>query len=438
MIPGDQVVVDESGLEHLFHALREAAYRIIGPRLVDGAIAYTDLESPSDLPIGWSDELAPGRYRIREGPKAARFAYAVGPTTWKRYLHVPHQELWTDGFVPTPPQAEQMAFLGVRGCELAAMRIQDRVLRQSDPHYTARRDATLVLAVNCSHPAATCFCTSMGCGPRVQDGFDLAFTELQDDGPWRLLVDIGTLPGAGLLTCAPVRLPGDVDRAAVARVCARSAEQIKRQVNREGLRETLYASRESPRWEMHAFLLHAPDFLGYQDVVSMAADHGERVAAGLRLKKTGNAVMARLGGREIHPINVRLGGFYRIPGNLCELLPDLRIAQQLARDALAWMGTFSFPVVDRPYTFVALRHPDEYPMNEGRIVSNHGMDIDVHDYEAWFVEEHVERSTALQSHMADGTVSTCGPLARVTLNFDRLPDDLRREAEKAGLTAQCT
>jgi coenzyme F420-reducing hydrogenase alpha subunit len=207
---------------------------------------------------------------------------------------------------------------------------------------------------------------------------------------------------------------------------------------------------------LHMLLLHAPDFLGYPDGVALARAgeaERERVAAGLRLKQIGNALMTAIGGREIHPVNVRVGGFYSLPRRrtLDALLPDLEWARGAAAALLEWFSGFAFPDPARPpqeVERVALRHPIDYPMLQGRLVSSAGLDLAVRDYDAHFVERQVDHSTALHSLRRppggdrdrggeDGSPYLCGPLARFDLNFDRLPAEVRAAAKRAGLAAPC-
>lgn len=205
------------------------------------------------------------------------------------------------------------------------------------------------------------------------------------------------------------------------------------------LRRLLYAGEWIESHALHAFLLHAPDFLGYPDAIAMARDHREWVERGLRIKKAGNAIIALLGGREIHPINIRVGGFYRTPARteLSVLLPELRAGRDAAAEALAWMATLPMPALERDYEFVALRHPDEYPFCEGRVVSSKGLDIAVRDYDAHFAEEQVAYSNALRSQIKGRGPYLCGPLARFNLNFDRLRPDVQDLARLAGLPLPC-
>ena len=204
----------------------------------------------------------------------------------------------------------------------------------------------------------------------------------------------------------------------------------------KALRRLLYAGEWIASHGLHVFLLHAPDFLGYPDAMAMARDHRDWVDKGLRIKKAGNAILTVLGGREIHPINVRVGGFYSAPSRhtLAELLPELRWGAVACRECLEWMAGFDFPEVDRDYHLVALRHPGEYPFCDGRIASSGGLDLDVADFDAHVVEEQVPYSNALHAHLRGAGAYLCGPLARFNLNFDRLSPELQRLARGVGLT----
>lgn len=205
------------------------------------------------------------------------------------------------------------------------------------------------------------------------------------------------------------------------------------------LRRLLYCGEWIESHTLHVYLLHAPDFLGYADVVQLAKDHPAAVQRGLRLKKIGNRIVTLLGGREIHPINVRVGGFYQAPTKreLATLSEDLKWARDAALETVRWVATLPFPEFERDYEFVALVHPHEYPFNEGRLVSNRGLDIAVRDYEDHFVEEHVAHSHALHSQLKKRGAYFVGPLARYSLNFDKLRPIARDAARTAGLGPVC-
>jgi len=205
------------------------------------------------------------------------------------------------------------------------------------------------------------------------------------------------------------------------------------------LRRLLYCGEWIESHALHTFMLHAPDFLGYPDALAMARDHPEWVRRGLRMKKGGNAIITLLGGREIHPINVRLGGFYRVPPRAAfrDLLDELKWGRDAAHQTVRWMAGFDFPDFTRDYEFVALRPPREYPLCEGRLVSNRGLDIAVEQYDEHFEELQVRHSTALHSVIRGRGEYLVGPLARFNLNFDRLCEVAKEAARDAHLPVPC-
>jgi coenzyme F420-reducing hydrogenase alpha subunit len=205
------------------------------------------------------------------------------------------------------------------------------------------------------------------------------------------------------------------------------------------LRRLLYCGEWIESHALHVYLLHAPDFLGYEDGIQMAKDHREAVERGLFLKKTGNEIVNLLGGREIHPINVQVGGFYKIPGKkeFAALAENLKSARDSAVETVRWVAKFPYPAFERDYEFVALRHPDEYPFNEGRLVSNRGLDISIREYDQHFVEEHLAHSNALHSVLKDRGAYFVGPLARYNLNFDKLSSLAQETARASGLGSVC-
>ena len=205
------------------------------------------------------------------------------------------------------------------------------------------------------------------------------------------------------------------------------------------LRRLLYCGEWIESHTLHVFMLHAPDFLGYADAIQMAKDYPDLVQRGLRIKKTGNAIVALLGGREIHPINVRVGGFYKVPTkrDFAPLVEQLQWARDAALDTVRWAATLPFPALERDYEFVALRHPQEYPFNEGRLVSNYGLDIGVQEYDTHVMEEHVAYSNALHAVLKDRGAYCVGPMARYNLNFQRLSPLAQDAAQTAGLGPVC-
>ncbi len=201
------------------------------------------------------------------------------------------------------------------------------------------------------------------------------------------------------------------------------------------LRRLIYCGEWIESHGLHVVMLHAPDFLGYPDGIRMAEAHGDAVRRGLALKKAGNEILRVLGGREIHPVSVKPGGFHRVPtrAELMPLAEELKRARDIAVDLTRWVAGFPFPDYEQDYEFVALRHRDEYPLNEGRLVSNRGLDIDIADYETEFEERHVAHSTALHSLLKRRGAYLVGPMARYALNFDRLPASIQGLARESGL-----
>jgi coenzyme F420-reducing hydrogenase alpha subunit len=205
------------------------------------------------------------------------------------------------------------------------------------------------------------------------------------------------------------------------------------------LRRLIYCGEWIESHVLHIYLLHAPDFLGYESGIHMAADHREVVERGLRLKKAGNDIVTLLGGREIHPINVRVGGFYRTPTKkeLQALVPELEWAKDAALETIKWTAGFTFPEADLDFEYVSVCHPDEYPFSEGNIVSSKGVDIPVSQFNEFFTEEHVERSNALHSRVRGRGAYHVGPLARYAINFDKLTPLAQQSALDAGLEPVC-
>lgn len=205
------------------------------------------------------------------------------------------------------------------------------------------------------------------------------------------------------------------------------------------LRRLIYCGEWIESHALHIYMLHAPDFLGYPDAIAMAKDHPEAVGRALQLKKIGNDIVTLIGGREIHPINVRVGGFYRVPTpkELASLEERLKWGIEASLETVRLVSKFSFPDFEQDYEFVALKHPSEYPFNEGRLVSNKGLDISIREYESHFAEEHVEHSNALHSVIKERGAYFVGPMARYSLNFDRLSPMAQEAAKEAGLSNEC-
>jgi coenzyme F420-reducing hydrogenase alpha subunit len=205
------------------------------------------------------------------------------------------------------------------------------------------------------------------------------------------------------------------------------------------LRRLIYCGEWIESHALHLFMLHAPDFLGYPDAIRMAQDHPDIVQRGLRLKKIGNELMVRLGGREIHPINLRVGGFYKVPTRreLEAMCPDLEWGREAALETVRWTATLPFPQFEPDYEFLAIHHPEEYGIIEGRLLSSKGIDAPIRAYDECLVEEQVAHSTALHTRVRGRDSCHLGPLARFSLNFDQLSPLAREAARQIGLEAPC-
>jgi coenzyme F420-reducing hydrogenase alpha subunit len=188
------------------------------------------------------------------------------------------------------------------------------------------------------------------------------------------------------------------------------------------LRRLLYCGEWVESHTLHIYMLHAPDFLGYLDGIQMAKEHKEAVERGLRIKKAGNSIVRLIGGREIHPINVKVGGFYQLPTKreLLSLTDDLKRARDEAAETIRWVSTFDFPPLEKKYECVSLFSENEYPMARGAIASTSGLKINPEEYDKHFEEEHLPHSTALYSKMKDKGSYLVGPIARYNLNREKL------------------
>ncbi|MGW7520961.1 4Fe-4S dicluster domain-containing protein [Streptomyces sp. NPDC054796] len=258
--PHESAVLDKTGLDALIHVLAEDGRTVIGPTVRDGAIVLAPLESGDQLPYGWGVELEAGRYRLRPRADGAAFAHSAGPNSWKSFLHPQRVRQWTadrdaDGgmtITAEPPETPAYAFLGVRPCDLRAIAVQDRVLaggRYREGGYEKRRKGAFLIAVECTEPGATCFCVSMGSGPGVESGFDLALTEVVDGEGHRFLLRAGSEEGARVLARLPRRVADAHTRAEAGRAVAAARERMGRTMPSVGLRELMGDSLEAARWD---------------------------------------------------------------------------------------------------------------------------------------------------------------------------------------------
>jgi sulfhydrogenase subunit beta (sulfur reductase) len=251
-------VLGPATLKDLIATLTGQGYQVIGPQYSDGAIVYETMEAADELPVGWSDQQGGGTYRLLKSNRDALFDYVVGPHSWKRYLFPPAQRLWRaqrrgrsftleEQATDTP----RYAFIGVRSCEIHAIQIQDKVFNNgdfADPGYLARRAATFIVAVNCARPSGTCFCTSMGTGPKATQGFDLALTELIDGNRHDFLVEAGSEKGAALLAKLPHR-PATADDVGTAEAILADAAKAMGREMVAGVSPLLKDNLEHRRWD---------------------------------------------------------------------------------------------------------------------------------------------------------------------------------------------
>jgi len=293
---GETAVVEAAHLDHLFQALTKKGYAVVGPTVREGAIVYDRVNSAAELPAGWTDEQNGGTYRLKRRGDNALFGYAVGPHSWKKFLHPPEQKLWqaergADGF--TIFQEKQVhpkyAFLGVRSCELHAIAIQDKVFLQGqfvDSVYQSRREDVFLIAINCGQAGGTCFCVSMKTGPKASAGYDLAMTEILQDGRHHFVVEAGTERGAEILSELPREAAAQADVQAAENVVADTARHMGRTLDTAGIKELLYNNYEHPRWDEVATrcltcancTMVCPTCFctTVEDVTDLSGDHAER------------------------------------------------------------------------------------------------------------------------------------------------------------------
>lgn len=246
-------------LDLLIQALKQRGYQVVGPKVSEGAIVYDEIHSSDELPIGWSDKQEAGYYRLKRRADKAYFGYVVGSHSWKRFLHPPALRLVRlsrngKGFsaLDETPKPPKRAFLGVRGCELKAIAIQDKVFLEGtfiDPYYQAHRENLFIVAVNCTQAGKTCFCTSMKTGPKVTSGYDLALTEILSPSHHQFLLEIGSPKGAEVASDLPLEgAPVSLIQEAEARI-QQTATQMGRTLDTRDIKDLLYGNLENPQWE---------------------------------------------------------------------------------------------------------------------------------------------------------------------------------------------
>jgi Fe-S-cluster-containing hydrogenase component 2 len=251
--------LESAAIADLLEELRRRGYELLGPTVRDGAIVYDEIASPDDLPVGLTDEQGAGRYRLRERDDGAYFGYVVGPHSWKKVFSPPVRRLWIaeregNGFRTRieEPDPRPVALIGVRACELAAMAIQDRVCLEGpfqDPFHRAQGERVFTVAVNCTEPGGTCFCTSMETGPEAAAGFDLVLTEIVEGDSHVFLAEAGSDAGGDLLDALPSR-PAIEDEVCGCRLLLeRAAGRMGRSMETAGLETILPHNDEHRRWD---------------------------------------------------------------------------------------------------------------------------------------------------------------------------------------------
>lgn len=248
----------KSELQTLVSTLQTSGYSVVAPTIEQDAIVYGVIESAGDLPFGWRDVQQPGQYRLERSESGSFFEFNLGPHSWKQYLFPPRLVVGTanqtdDGWQFSGDDSPQpkYALLGVRACELAAIEVQDRVFLRGpyvDPCYKRRRENALIIGVNCTVAAETCFCTSMNTGPRCATGFDLALTEVNTG----FIVEIGSVRGAEVLQPLDVQPAEDNAIREAEAVRQRAVEQISKRMDTENLRDLLLSNLDHPSWDQVA------------------------------------------------------------------------------------------------------------------------------------------------------------------------------------------
>lgn len=292
----EKVTLELQQLDALFEALTQRGYQLVGPTLREGAIVYDHLRSVKDLPAGWTDEQDGGTYRLKRRTDSALFGYAVGPHSWKKFLHPANHRLWQakregNGFKimeekDAPPK---FAFIGARSCDLHAIAVQDKVFMGGpfvEPIYKSRRENVFVVAVNCSHAGGTCFCVSMNTGPKATFGYDIALTEIIGSDRHFFVAEVATERGAEVLSEVTDHPASESEQHAAEQVTAETARHMGRTMNTHDIKELLYKNLEHPRWDdvasrcltcANCTMVCPTCFCTtVEDVTDLTGDHAER------------------------------------------------------------------------------------------------------------------------------------------------------------------
>jgi len=288
-------VIEKDSFQQLFNVLKEKGYEIIGPTVEDAAIVYDTITSFEDLPIGWTDQQDAGTYRLKRRKDKACFGYALGPTSWKKYLYPPAQKLWEakrtkgDFRIEAVKEESKRALIGVRSCELHAIHIQDKVFLGGfhvDSCYRSRRAHALIIAVNCTEAGGTCFCASMNTGPKVVKGFDLSLTEIIDQNRHYFLIETGSRKGEDLLKEIPHRPANKEQKVKCNGLMGQAVMKMGRKMDTPGIKNLLYENLQHSQWEEIAVrclscancTMVCPTCFcsNVEEVTDLTGDHAER------------------------------------------------------------------------------------------------------------------------------------------------------------------
>ncbi len=289
-------ILERQHLPQLFSVLQQKGYQLVGPTIRDGVIIYDTITAVEDLPAGWTDKQEKAFYRLSHREDGKLFSYTVGPHSWKKFLHPPLLKLWQANrehrkfqIIDAPDEIPRYAFIGVRACELHAIAIQDKIFMDgqfTDSIYKQRRENAFVIAVNCDHANATCFCASMNTGPKATMGFDLALTEVTQGNRHYFVVEVGTTQGEEALRQTEAQPATEVDMKTAASISARTEEEMGRHLDTGDLKELLHHNTEHPHWDdvaarclacANCTMVCPTCFCTtVEDVTDLTGDHAER------------------------------------------------------------------------------------------------------------------------------------------------------------------
>ncbi|MBI3579234.1 MAG: 4Fe-4S dicluster domain-containing protein [Ignavibacteriales bacterium] len=261
--------IEHAVIDSLFDSLRRRGYALRGPTIRGAAIVYEEITSTADLPVGWTDEQGPATYRLRHRNDKAMFGFSASPYSWKKFLFPPVLKILaahrngkelqiSDETHPDDSgnaDGKKYAFIGVRSCELNAIAIQDKVFtagQYKDSHYRQTREGIFIVAVNCTTSGGTCFCASMGTGPRATAGYDLALTEVLDENEHYFLVDVGTERGAEALNDIEHKPARQYEIERAEQIISNASQSMGRTLDTTDIKETLYQNTDHPRWDTTA------------------------------------------------------------------------------------------------------------------------------------------------------------------------------------------